>query len=150
MVDARRSALFTKNNYKFSTKRGDRLSSFYFQDSRGNKGRLRRQHRDGPLVVYQGLSLWLFISPTAMDTFNPSKVRQYYTAQNRREQGFSLAPVEGWNVVEIIPPSTFAHGSSGSVIRDDPAITEFDFAAFHLDDNWEESSWTESEPRLLS
>src|ERR1700722_17472831 len=45
-----RITLFTASNYLFSTKACDRLEPLYFKDAAGQTGRLRQQHKKGPLA----------------------------------------------------------------------------------------------------
>ena len=55
--------LFTQANYRFSSKAPNRPSTFYFSDHANNCGRYRRQHANGPELVYQGRCNRIFVSP---------------------------------------------------------------------------------------
>jgi len=135
-------ALFTRENYKFSTKAGARLSSFYFQDNKGNQGRYRREHPDGELLVYQGRSLRLFAAPNKVKQgFNE---HQIYTDINdgvKQHAGFSLVPVTGYHVWEFRPPNIPGHGSGGTVLAEDPDFANFDFTNFPANYTGETSEW---------
>lgn len=73
MPSAKVLSLFKPANYKFSTHETGRLSSLYYEDATGNQGRWRRQHRNGPLLVYQGKSMRLFIDPGKLAGFEPAQ-----------------------------------------------------------------------------
>jgi hypothetical protein len=125
--------LFRYINYKFSTSEHGRLTSLYFEDAHGVQGRWRREHRDGPLLVYQGRSARLYISPQEIVNFHPDIALPIYRDLLDRignYPNYSVLPVSGRHVIELCPPKFyFRHGSGGTVILNDPSAGSADFAS---------------------
>jgi hypothetical protein len=139
---------FTWNNYRFSTSEKARLTSLYFEDVQGNQGRWRREHRDGPLLVYQGKSWRLFIDPEEISNYafgleadnlrlaadqrppfnNRAKGDYLVLTKGTQVRGISRRPVEGWHVLELCPPTYYPrHGSGGTVLLNDPSAGAADW-----------------------
>ena len=125
------SDLFQHINYRYSTSERGRLTSLYYQDAHGNQGRWRREHRDGPLLVYQGKSLRLFVNPRQVANFrDDTSLRIYQDIRDRlgHYPNYSVVPKEQWHVVELVPPTFFVgHKSSGQVLLNDATAGAADY-----------------------
>lgn len=75
--------LFVATNYKFSTKQPGRSSTWYFSDPQQNYGRFRREHPQGPELVYQGRCSRMFISPILQKEYG--EVAEAIVAQKIQE-----------------------------------------------------------------
>jgi predicted ArsR family transcriptional regulator len=125
MLQKKLRDLFLFVNYRFSTneREAGRPTSMYFEDAHGNQGRWRRGHRDGPLLVYQGKSLRLFVNPRQVGQFRDDTALRIY--RDIRDgignyPNYSVLPKTQWHVVELVPPTFFVgHKSSGRVMLDD-------------------------------
>lgn len=131
------NALFSRLNYQFSTTESGRLTTFYFQDASGNMGRIRRQHRDGPLAVYQGKCKRIFLSPDAMNDIDSlvDDVKELGGAIDNLSKGnavfnghASLTPQADWHVFDFFIDEegdvVQQHGSGGAIILSDMEATE--------------------------
>ena len=146
MLQPNQLALYSFANYSFSTQEEGRVTSLYFEDMLGNQGRWRREHPGGPLLVYQGKSRRLFVSPTELRNYRSdteaSLHQQDATPFGHRANGdyqvlragksitgISLTASAGWHVLELCPPLYYArHGSSGRVTLTDPTAGAADYA----------------------
>ncbi len=146
MLDKKYSDLFRSINYRFSTSEHGRLTSLYYQDAHGNQGRWRREHRDGPLLAYQGKSIRLFVNPRQVGYFRDDTALRIY--QDIRDgighyPNYSVIPKEQWHVVEMVSPTFFVgHKSGGRVLLGDPTAGAADYAGL---DNYtgQKSDWTQ-------
>lgn len=123
-MDAKFVNLFRFTNYKFSTKSPGRLSTLYFQDVQGIKGRWRRDHPGGEQLVYQGKCLRFFLSSGATEFFDPESALS--TWMNIKDglipAGYSGHWKAGYHVWEMSAPSAdISHGSGGKIMAHDPA-----------------------------
>jgi hypothetical protein len=149
MLYGTKLTLFTQNNYRFSTSDEGRPTSLYFEDNLGNQGRWRRGHHQGELLCYQGQSLRLFIEPEAVESYlfgleahNIRLPKQQQPRFGNRAygdylvlqrgvivRGISLAPIQGWHVLELCSPDYYArHGSSGTVELNDHTAPAANYA----------------------
>jgi hypothetical protein len=140
-------SLFTRANYKFSSKAPNRPSTFYFNDLAGNRGRYRRLHPRGPELVFQGRCNRVFISPeleakmTVLaeltnrdddDAFNEARYGKSAAIHPVLERGdpdriyhyrASLIPKPGWRLFDT--NNELVHFSAGEIRLHDPEATIF-------------------------
>jgi hypothetical protein len=138
--------LFTQANYKFSSHAPPRPSTFYFSDAVGNRGRFRRQHAQGPELVFQGRCRRIFISPeleakitvladlsTGDDNaFNEVRYGKIAAIHPMLAKGdpdaiyrdrASLMLRDGWRLFDS--NGILVHFSAGQILRPDPAAAQF-------------------------
>lgn len=92
-TDPKIQALFTASNFKFYTLDPDpsrNVPTLYFEDSSGNKGRIRQKHPDGPLIAYQGKCKRTYIDPKT-DKTSATPTAGYYV----REEGVKFMHESG-------------------------------------------------------
>jgi hypothetical protein len=107
--------LFTSSNYLFSTKAKDRKETLYFKDRATKQtGRLRQQHRSGPLAkIDEKAKRHRFVSEERYEFLkewhkkHPKQLPRFYSCEQRAKVGkyhiefaFEGENVSGWHLSE--------------------------------------------------
>lgn len=147
-------ALFTPQNYQFSTQAPGRKSTMYFRDGMRNLGRIKRMASSGGRagLYYSGRGDRLFINYmetlrlTQGDLDLPNDDSRVYDIPEHlasvlqklktgrpigRAMVYSLMPQQGWRLFEFF--NGRCHGSSGTVILQDPDVTKTKIDAILVD-----------------